>query len=77
MHEAVLGKVLQPGFFAQRAKGRMHSMQRKHLVHLVLVAALALRSIYCSDRLPRFFTHLQRLYTAEIREADRTEVAVA
>ncbi|MGE0490466.1 MAG: hypothetical protein AB7S38_14765 [Vulcanimicrobiota bacterium] len=35
-----------------------------------LEAALALRSIYCSDRLPRFFVHLQRCYSAEIREAD-------
>ena len=38
-----------------------------------LGAALALRSIYCSDRLPRFFTYLQRHYTAEIREADWEE----
>jgi len=42
-----------------------------------LAAALALRSIYCSDRLPRFFTYLQRHYTAEIREADWEEDAAA
>lgn len=35
-----------------------------------LAAALTLRGIYCSDRLPRFFTYLQRYYTAEIREAE-------
>lgn len=35
-----------------------------------LAAALTLRSIYCSDRLPRFFTRLQRYYSAEIREAE-------
>lgn len=35
-----------------------------------LAAALTLRSIYCSDRLPRFFAYLQRYYSAEIREAD-------
>lgn len=42
-----------------------------------LSAALALRSIYCSDRLPRFFTYLQRHYTAEIREADWDDNAAA
>jgi len=42
-----------------------------------LAAALALRSIYCSDRLPRFFTYLQRNYAAEIREADWEEHAAA
>ncbi len=43
-----------------------------------LAAALTLRSIYASDRLPRFFTRLQRLYTADVREADDCEiVAVA
>jgi len=42
-----------------------------------LAAALALRSIYCSDRLPRFFTYLQRNYAAEIREADWQEYTAA
>lgn len=42
-----------------------------------LAAALTLRSIYCSDRLPRFFANLQQSYTAEIREADWDESAVA
>jgi len=40
-----------------------------------LAAALRLRSLYCSDRLPRFFAYLQRGYTAEIREADWEEPA--
>jgi len=35
-----------------------------------LAAALTLRSIYCSDRLRRFFTYFHRNYTAGIREAD-------
>lgn len=35
-----------------------------------LAAALTLRSIYCSDRLPRFFASLQKGYSSEIREAD-------
>lgn len=34
-----------------------------------LDAALALRSIYCSDRLPGFLKRLQRTYTADIHEA--------
>lgn len=42
-----------------------------------LAAALTLRSIYCSDRLRRFFSLLQQSYTAEIREADSSESAVA
>lgn len=42
-----------------------------------LAAALTLRSIYCSDRLPRFFSVLQKSYTAEVREADWEESAVA
>jgi hypothetical protein len=39
-----------------------------------LVAALTLRSIYCSDRLPRFMTHLQKLYTADVREGDGADI---
>lgn len=42
-----------------------------------LTAALALRSIYCSDRLPRFLTHLQKQYTADVREADLCELYAA
>jgi hypothetical protein len=34
-----------------------------------LEAALTLRAIYSSDRLPRFFTHLERRYTAQIQDA--------
>lgn len=40
-----------------------------------LAAALILRSIYCSDRLPRFFSYMQKGYTAEICEADWEEPA--
>jgi hypothetical protein len=47
---------------AKRASRRWHESG--------LAAALALRSIYCSDRLPRFFARFQRLYTADVREAD-------
>jgi len=54
---------------AKRASRRWHEEG--------LVAALALRSIYCSDRLPRFFKYLQRHYTAEIREADWEDESVA
>jgi len=54
---------------AKRASRRWHEEG--------LAAALALRSIYCSGRLPRFFTYLQRHYTAEIREADWEENAAA
>lgn len=54
---------------AKRASRRWHEEG--------LAAALALRSIYCSDRLPRFFTYLQRHYTAEIREADWEVDAIA
>lgn len=42
-----------------------------------LAAALTLRSIYCSERLPRFFTHLQKLYTADVREAEWESDTVA
>lgn len=42
-----------------------------------LAAALTLRSIYCSERLPRFFSFLQESYTAEIREANWARNAVA
>lgn len=42
-----------------------------------LAAALTLRSIYCSDRLPRFFIYLQRHYSAEIREAEWAEQPAA
>ena len=38
-----------------------------------LTAVLAVRSIYCSERLPRFIERLQSLYTADIREADGVE----
>jgi len=38
-----------------------------------LSAVLALRGIYCSDRLSRFFAHFQKRYTANIREADKSE----
>jgi len=38
-----------------------------------LAAALTLRSIYCSDRLPRFFACLQKCYSTEILEADWEE----
>ncbi len=38
-----------------------------------LSAVLALRGIYCSDRLSRFFTYFQKRYTANIREADKSE----
>lgn len=42
-----------------------------------LAAALTLRSIYCSERLPRFFDNLQQHYSAEIREAEWEPNAVA
>lgn len=47
---------------AKRASRRWHEEG--------LAAALTLRSIYCSERLPRFFSVLQGSYTAEIREAN-------
>jgi hypothetical protein len=54
---------------AKRASRRWHSAG--------LIAALALRAVYCSERLPRFFRRLQALYTADIREADSAESRVA
>jgi hypothetical protein len=54
---------------AKRASRRWHETG--------LAAALTLRSIYCSDRLPRFFEYLQRTYTAEIREAESEIDSVA
>lgn len=54
---------------AKRASRRWHEHG--------LAAALTLRSIYCSERLQRFFTVLQQSYSAEIREADWKEAAVA
>lgn len=54
---------------AKRASRRWHEEG--------LAAALALRSIYCSDRLPRFFIFLQRCYSSEIREADWEEESAA
>lgn len=54
---------------AKRASRRWHEEG--------LAAALALRSVYCSDRLPRFFTYLGRHYTAEIREAEWEDHAIA
>ncbi len=41
-----------------------------------LTAALTLRSIYASERLPRFFERLQ-LYTANVREAEGWEFHAA
>jgi hypothetical protein len=41
-----------------------------------ITAVLAVRSIYCSDRLPRFFTHLQKQYVADVREAEGCEFQV-
>lgn len=54
---------------AKRASRRWHEEG--------LAAALTLRSIYCSQRLPRFFSVLEKSYTAEVREAAWTESAVA
>jgi len=54
---------------AKRASRRWHEVG--------LAAALTLRSIYCSDRLPRFFALLQQSYMAEIREADWEKIAAA
>ena len=51
---------------AKRASRRWHDSG--------LTAALTLRSIYASERLPRFFERLQKLYTANVREADRWEL---
>lgn len=42
-----------------------------------LTAALTLRCIYCSERLPRFLACLQKQYTADVREADGCELDVA
>jgi hypothetical protein len=54
---------------AKRASRRWHNAG--------LIAALALRAVYCSDRLPRFFRRLQARYTADIREADGAESRAA
>lgn len=51
---------------ARRASRRWHEEG--------LTAALTLRSIYCSERLPRFFSRLQSLYEADIREANGVEL---
>ena len=54
---------------AKRASRRWHDSG--------LTAALTLRSIYASERLPRFFERLQKLYTANVREAEGWELHAA
>lgn len=54
---------------AKRASRRWHSPG--------LIAALTLRAIYCSQRLPRFFKRLQAFYAADIREAEGVELRAA
>jgi hypothetical protein len=54
---------------AKRASRRWHDSG--------LTAALTLRSIYASERLPRFFERLQKSYTANVREAERWELHAA
>ena len=54
---------------AKRASRRWHDPG--------LTAALTLRSIYASERLPRFFERLQKLYTANVRKAEGWELHAA